>query len=474
MVAANAIAQRAGIGPGLTLSDARARLPGLTSAETDRAGDRAALTRLAAWTGRYSPITAPWHEEEAILIETTGCDHLFGGESAMLADLSGRLESFGLAHRIGLADTPGAAFALARAAPHSPALLAPHALHDGLAELPVASLRLSAEACQLLRRFGLNRIGQLYGIDRRALARRFASRDLADRLVLRLDQALGLRAEPLKPLREPPDFSARLPCPEPLLHPDGVRAGLAELAGDLTARLADHGLGARGFCLKAFRCDGSVGFSEIALARPVRQSAHILRLFAEKLDTLDPGFGIDLLVLEAQRPGRMETGAPGLPGDLAGASIDEVELAALADRITARLGPGSVLVTAPCESHLPERAEAVAPFEGALPDWPPPREGAAPRPLRLLQRPEPLDVLAEVPDGPPLRFVWRRVARRVLRSEGPERINPEWWRAPGEARTRDYYRVEDGEGRRYWLFRDGLYGDGRRGAPQWFMHGIFS
>jgi protein ImuB len=523
IVAANRAARTGGVVPGLGFSDAMARLPRLESEEIDRAGDRLALRRLAGWMGRYSPLVAR-HGSDGLMLETTGCDHLFGGEDAMAAEISDRLDALGLTARIGLAGTQGAAHALARAAPESPAILAPGEEHDGLAGLAVSALRLEDASSRLLRRFGLNRIGQLYGVDRRALARRFASREAAEAVVMRLDQALGLRGEPLAPIRPAPAHSARLACPEPLLHREGVWAGLERLLGEACRELAWHGRGARGFRLAAYRSDGSVSCVSVRAARPVRAPGHALRLFGERLDEIDPGFGIDLMVLEAFRPDSMHAGRPVLSAELAGHTLDMHEVSALADRIMARLGEGAVQVAVPQSRHIPEQAERLVSFKGELADWPA-RDGAgADRPLRLFARPEPVEVLAEVPDGPPIRFVWRRMARRVARADGPERIAPEWWMEGGTSlptpvpvhevatattrperdpspsgaeragaaqpalsathraapaqravkRTRDYYRIEDEAGRRYWVFRDGLYGDGRGGAPQWYVHGVFA
>lgn len=485
IVAANGAAQARGVEAGLSLSDACARVPGLASEPIDRESDRAAHLALARWMTRYSPLVSPMQGDPAgIWLETTGCDHLFGGERAMAEDISRRLSGFGFSHSIALAPTPGAAAALALAAPASPQIASEDTLRDALSPLPVATLRLSAETCQLLARFGLTRIGQLYGVDRKALARRFASREAAEAVLLRLDQALGLRHEALATLRPAPQYSVRLPCAEPLLHTDGVRAGLARLMEDLAGELTSHGCGARGFCLKAYRSDATLATVRIQAARAIRKPSHALRLFEEKLDTLDPGFGIDLMVLDAERVDAMEAGAPALSAALSGGDVDETELAALADRLTARLGANTVQVMVPRESHIPERAEARSAYAGALPDWPDADPARAQRPLKLFARPEPIDVLAEVPDGPPLNFVWRRVPRRVARADGPERIAPEWWRGAGPTadlpgpdgpkRARDYYRIEDEDGRRYWVFRHGLYDDGRGGPPAWYVHGMFS
>jgi len=532
IVAANGAARAMGITAGLTLSDAKARAGHLDSEPIDRAGDRAALIRLAAWMGRFTPRVA-LNGEDGLLLETTGCDHLFGGERAMLAAIGAPLTAAGYHHRMGLAATPGAAAALAHGhdGPEPP-LLAAGETAQGLAGLPMAALRLTPDALTLLRRFGLTRIGQLYGIDRKALARRFQSRAAAGQVMDVLDAALGRRATALTPLTPPPDHAARLPCPEPLIDRTGLQAGLERLTAEVCAMLTANGQGARRFTLTAFRADGTLDSCIAEAARPVRMPAHILRLFAERLDGLDPGYGIDLLHLEARRCAPMEAGMGALCAGLAMGGVDIAELAGLADRLCARLGAGRVEVLEPAGSHLPERACQPRPFAGHCPDWAGARPaiaaaGMGPRPLTRLVHPEPVEVIAEVPDGPPLRFVWRRLARRVVRADGPERIAPEWWhhlpagtpRPPGadapegaskawlvpkmdpradashieaaraalaaapstggatpegapRPRTRDYYRVEDGDGRRYWLFRDGLYGDGRGGRPQWYVHGV--
>ncbi|MBY9068107.1 DNA polymerase Y family protein [Hyphomonas sp. WL0036] len=484
VAAANQPAQDAGIHPGLRFTDARATLPGLMAAEIDRASDAKALTALADWMVRFSPLVAI-DGEDGLILETTGCAHLFGGEAAMAQELSRRLQAAGYGHRLACAGTRGAAYGLAHAAGEDapPAILPPGGERDALADLPTHALRLSPDALTLLRRFGLTRIGQLYGIDRTALTRRFHSRETADALCLRLDQALGLRAEPFAPFRTPPDYVARLPCPEPLTEATGIAAGVAQLAEKICHTLAAQGLGAQSFTVFAFRADGEVSRIRVNAARPVRTPEHILRLFGEKTEQIDPGFGIDLLLLEAARTGPMETGSHPLSGDLSHTEIDDIALAALADRINARLGEGSVTVISPAAHHPVDVSEETSPFTGTLPVGTPSLAGLRGlRPVRCFARPERVEVIAEVPDGPPLRFVWRRIVRRVVRADGPERIAPEWWTylppAPGETgkmpRTRDYYRVEDADGRRYWVFREGLYGDGRGQSPEWFVQGIFA
>jgi len=481
VVAANAPARAAGIEPGLRLADAKATLPDLLSEEIDRAVDLSALTALAGWMVRFSPLVT-LDGEDGLMMETTGCDHLFGGEAGMAAEMSRRIAQAGYNHRIAIAGTPGAAHALARGtAPDVHPVLPSGAEREGLASLPMITLRLSPEALTLLRRFGLTRIGQLYDIDRKALTRRFRSREAADAVCLRLDQALGRRREPFAPLRPPPDHIERLPCPEPLTSNDGINDGLRQLTDTLCAALCVDGLGAHSFTFRAFHSDGGVAVLTVNAARPVRGPQHVLRLFREKIAQVDPGFGVDLLTLEAGRTGPMETGSRPLSGDLAGTDFDAEAVAALADRITARLGEGAVTLAVRQARHPPHMAEHQVAYAGQAPDTgAPPLTG--PRPVRMLGWPERVSVMAQVPDGPPLQFVWRRRLRRVVRADGPERIAPEWWTwlppAPGERgnlpRTRDYYRIEDSEGRRYWVFREGLYDDDRGAAPDWFVQGLFA
>ncbi len=481
VVAANDPARAAGIEPGLRLSDAKATLPDILSEEINRAADLDALTALALWMGRFSPLVA-LDGEDGLMMETTGCAHLFGGEAGMLAEVSRRLAQAGYGHRAAMAGTPGAAHALARGSGQGEYPVLPTGQEaEGLARLPMVTLRLSPEALTLLRRFGLTRIGQLYAIDRKALTRRFRSRQAADAVGLRLDQALGRRAEPFAPLRPPPEHAERLACPEPLTSREGISDGLQQLTEKLCETLAAQGLGAQGFTFSAFRSDGGTSTVTINAARPVRTPEHVLRLFREKIDRIDPGFGIDLLLLEASRAGPMTSGSRPLSGDLASTDLDAEAVATLADRIAARLGEGVVTLAVMEARHPPEKRERRAAYTGQLPAsvMPvPPRS----RPIRMLGRPEQVSVMAQVPDGPPLQFVWRRRLRKVVRADGPERIAPEWWTylppAPGERgrlpRTRDYYRIEDSDGRRYWVFREGLYGDDRGTDPEWFVQGLFA
>jgi protein ImuB len=485
--AVDAAAAAVGLVPGLSLAEARALCPGLGTADWDAAGDARALARLADWAGRYSPWTAVDPCAEAggaagLWLDITGCAHLFGGEAALCRDLLARLAAVGLSARAGLADTPGAAWALARhglersqAGPRRAfRILAPGTVRDALAPLPLAALRLPPVEVELLARFGLVRIGDLLALPPAVLLPR-----VGPQVSRRLRQALGVEAEPLSPRRPPTAWCERLVFGEPIATAEDLARALDRLLAALCRRLEAAGQGARRLELTLYRVDASLRRYGLGTSRPLGNPDRLRRLFAPRLEALDPGFGVDAITLAAPRveavtarqlaltPARAGRAAP----ILTAVPDPEGAIAALLDRLTARLGPQALGRQQPRESHLPERAVShVGPFaplaEGDRPDgWP--SRGQGRRPLRLLARPEPIEATAPLPDQPPRQFRWRRVLHRVARAEGPERIAAEWWQPEAElaeAPARDYFRVEDGDGRRFWLYRS----EGR-----WFLQGLF-
>ncbi len=480
-MAANASAEAAGIVPGQALADARALEPGLRTADADPSAEAAGLAALADWCTRYTPWAAAGEHDGGgaggIFLDITGCAHLFGGEAAILADLAGRLAALGIAARAAAASSAGAAWAAARFAPAARLLIPAGGERLALADLPVAALRLPAETAGGLMRLGLCRIGDLYALPRGPLARRFGT--LVGR---RLDQALGRLDEPISPRRPVEPWRLQLAFAEPILRREDIAAGTEQLTAVLCRRLAEEMKGARRLALALYRTDGSCQYLEIGTSRPVRETRHLMRLFAEKLDaldgTLDPGLdpglglGLDLMALSAPvveplAASQIEI----LPAADAAATPD---LAALVDRLENRLGTGEVRRLAPAASHLPERAQRPAPALAAAGEAGSGWRKCRPRPLRLFTRPQPVDAVAPVPDDPPLLFRWRQELHRIRRADGPERIAGEWWRddRPSEAEVRDYYRVEDERGRRFWLYREGLYSPAR--APRWFLHGLFA
>jgi protein ImuB len=336
-----------------------------------------------------------------------------------------------------------------------------------LAPLPVAALRLPVEIVHDLNRLGLRRVGELYGLPRAPLAPRFG-----ESVARRLDQALGLVREPISPRRPPEPRTERLGFVEPILAAEDLRRGTRLMMERLCRRLERQALGIRRLELACYRVDCRVERAAIGTSRPSRDPSHLLRLIAEKLERIAPGLGIEAMLLQAIE---VEALAPDQPGlGRAGVAAPPLDASAsLVDRLVNRLGAANVRRLVPFESHLPERAVrslpalAEAPAAGTWPHGPP-------RPIRLLERPDPVEAVAPVPDDPPLLFRWRGATYRVRRAEGPERIAAEWWRDPaaaGDGGVRDYYRVEDEAGRRFWLYRQGLYRPEL--PPRWFLHGFF-
>ena len=376
--------------------------------------------------------------------------------------------------------------------------------HDELRPLHVSALRLDSDTVRTLERLGLKTIGALLDMPRLALARRFRG---AEDVVDALDRALGRKPEPLTAAPADPPPRAAMRLEEPATHPEAASQALERLIPELVRQLQERHLGARRLSLQGFRVDGTVASASVATAIASREPKHLARLLADKAAALDPEFGFDAFALIADWTEELGAAQESLVEEASG----ERELARLVDRLTVKLGPRAVRRPQPCESHLPERASGwVAAIHSSLPAKlvgrgtiprrgngggalrsrplaPPPsnlrsmvplpiaygdREELR-RPQRLLDRPEAIDVIYATPEGMPRRFVWRRAVHDIARVEGPERIAPEWWRQPSSTRLRDYYRVEDSSGRRYWIYREGLIGDGRGGLPGWFIHGLF-
>jgi len=460
-------AARLGLHPGQKATDALALVPELVTAEAEPEADAAALTALAHWCVRFSPAVAA-DAPDGLFLDVSGVDHLWGGEAAMLADFRGRLSANGLPFRCAIADTPGAAWALAHFGEDG-AIAPPGEQGPLLAPLPPAALRLETETWAQVERLGLRQVGQLMAIPRAPFGRRFGRAALT-----RLDQALGREREALSFRRPPTPWFARLAFAEPISAPEDMARVTRDIAAKLCARLETQGQGARRFEIAFHRLDGKAMPLTIGLSLPGRDPVRIAKLFAPKLETVDPGFGVEVVTLMAQAVEPISGRQARL--DSAREATVEEGLAPLIDRLTNRLGEDHVWRAAPVESHVPElaagRARPLAKPSDAR-AW----DREAPRPVRLFRRPEPLEaVMALTPDDPPSQFRWRGQVRRVRRAEGPERIGEEWWKGQIEDvqvdHVRDYYRVEDEAGARFWLFRAGLYGDPAT-PPKWWMHGLF-
>ena len=452
--AANRAAHLAGISTGARVVDMRALCPSLRVDYADPGGDQTALERLALWARRWCPWTAV--DGQGLILDTTGSDHLWGGEAAMLEEMEARLSLLGLSARLALAPTRGAAWALARFGPV-------RAICTDLAPLPVAALRLGDEVALLLHRLGLKTVGDLAAVPRLALARRFSRAALADNPLLRLDQMTGHLPEPLAPPEAPPVFRTDAKLPEPIFDPTHH---LPTLCSTLCARLSAAGHGAKRLRLTVYRTDGEVSRIDVAMASASHDALHLAYLFRDRLEKIDPGHGFDLISLEAPATELLAV----VQVNLGGGHDEALELSRLVDRLAVRFGTQALSRPIPRASHIPERSETRAAPLATPPDL----LASTERPLRLLDHAEEIRVLYAVPEGPPAQFIWRRQTHRTTRYAGPERIAPEWWQDQPGTRLRDYFKVEDDSGRRYWLYREGLHDDGRGGDPRWFLHGIFA
>jgi protein ImuB len=501
-------ASAAGLMPGMVLADARALVPDLAVRPSHPDKDAAALAQLADWCARFSPWVAV-DGADGLFLDITGCAHLFGGEARMIEDLAQRLSRFGYRVRLAIADTPGAAWAAARFATlarnSDRVILPPGGAREAIASLPIAALRLSPVQTAELERLGLKTVAELYPLPRAALLRRFGLEPAR-----RLDQALGRIDEPINPRTPASPHEARLAFAEPIVEAPAIAAALDRMLAGLCGHLASEQLGARQLRLALFRVDGSLQHVSIGTSRPNRDPGALRRLFAKLFDRLDPGFGIEAMSLTAtqaepledlqlvlararaqsQKRARAEkrtsVETPLLPAAIESAepldekaierAVDEAALAALADlfangRFANEPAPVRLTRPAPQESHLPERAVAPVPaLAGKDARWTAIALTAV-RPVRLLPRPEPLETDEIESEALPTSFRWRARPHRIRLAEGPERIAPEWWRPTASSSsvgsTRDYYRVEDSEGRRFWLYRE-------QTVSRWYLHGLFA
>jgi len=463
VVAADRAAQALGVRPGLALAQAQARVPDLHIEPADPAADAAALARLALWAlRRYSPVVAI-DLPDGLLIDATGVAHLFGGETALLDELRVRLTAARLGSRVALAGTVGAAHALARFGPRPAMIAAPSETSAAVTALPLAALRLDPTLVERLRRLGFESIADLAATPRAPLALRFGSEPGR-----RLDQMFGRLAEPIQPIRWPELIQVRRAFAEPISAPETLARYIGQLVEALCPLLEAQGLGARRLDLLFHRVDNLVQAIRVGTAKPVREAKRLTRLLTDRLESVDPGFGVEVMTLAAILAEPLAYRQDDTLGRTADADVSD-----LVDILANRIGADKLYRAAPAESDLPERAvrrvPPLAPPVGAT--WP----AHWPRPSRLLSPPEPVDTVALLPDQPPVHFIWRGVRRRVKRADGPERVFGEWWhRDPETAAVRDYFVVEDESGERFWLYRSGDGEDPATGDLRWYVHGVFA
>ena len=458
VTAVNPLAQAQGITPGMLLADARALYPSLTVLDEKPGLALQLLDRIAEWCIRFTPISAS-DSSAGVLLEASGCSHLWGGQEAYVADIYNRFTSRGYTVRVAIADTIGAAWAMARYGKET--VVKTGQVKAALSFLPVSSLRLEADVVVRLHKLGLRRVGDVLHLPRTSLRRRFG-----EALLQRLRQALGEEEEQLAPVYPIEPYQERLPCMEPIVTRTGIEIALHHLLHDLCSRLRGEDKGLRAAFFRVYRMDGGVQGIEIGTNRPSHNKEHLFQLFSLKLETLQPAEGIELFLLEAtvvekQKPLQEQLWTTK-------GKLNHPQVAELLDRLAGRLGQEAIQRFLPAEHWWPERSyrpsTSIAEEPGT--EWKLDR----PRPIQLLSPPEKVDVTAPVPDYPPMNFRYKGQLHKVVKADGPERIEQEWWIQEGE--HRDYYGVEDEQGRRYWLFRLGHYNNSK--PAQWFLHGFFA
>jgi protein ImuB len=463
VLATDAAAHAAGLRIGMPASKAQALVPGLIVQDAEPDADEMALERLALWAlRRYAPIVAA-DPPDGIVIGTTSADHLHGGEAAMLTEMVERLGAAGFAARAAVADSWGAAHALARFGARATIVMPAGKTAKAIPPLPIAALRLAASTVDSLKRLGFETIADLADTPRASLALRFGPEPGR-----RLDQAFGRVSEPIEPIRPEEIVEVRRNFAEPIGAAETIARYTAKLVTALCAELETRGLGARRLDLLFFRVDNRIEAIRAGTAAPVRDAKRLARLLTDKIETIDPGFGIELMRLAASiaEPLRAKQTVSSL------VEAPEPDVSDVIDILANRVGEDRLYRFAPVQSDVPERSvQRIAPM---APDtgegWP----GHWPRPSRLLLRPEPIETVALLPDHPPVTFTWRGVRRRVKRADGPERVFGEWWKRDAElTAVRDYFQVEDENGERYWVYRAGDGEDAATGSHKWFMHGIF-
>lgn len=454
----NGIAQSKGVFTGMVVADCRAILPSLEVFDYQADLPQRLLSVLAEWCIRYTPVAAI-DLPDGLILDVSGCPHLWGGEQPYLKDMVTRLSAFGYSVRAAMADTIGTAWAISRYGQNTP-IIAPGKQVQALLPLPPAALRLEQPIVARLEKLGLYQVQSFINMPRPALRRRFG-----EALLLRLDQAIGQAVEMIQPVRPIEPYTERLPSLEPIRTATGIEIALKQLLEQLCKRLTDEGKGLRSCLFKCYRIDGNIQQIDIGTSRASRNIQHLFKLFELKIQRIEPDLGIELFTLTALIVEDLTPEQEALWDTSAGDNI--ILVAELLDKLAGKIGINAIHRYLPTERYWPERSvkEASSLEERPETNW----RTDLPRPVHLLPKPELIQVTVPIPDYPPMLFHYRGQLHKVSKADGPERIEQEWWVAQGL--YRDYYCVEDEEGSRFWLFRLGHYNSGE---PKWFMHGFFA
>jgi len=457
ITATNDAAEKKGIHKGMVLADARAILPDVQVMDDKPDLIDKLLKRLAEWCIRFTPVVAV-DPPDGLLLDVSGCTHLWGGDQQYADAITRKLNERGYDVRVAMADTVGTAWGLARFGKRQ-LIAGIHSHLEPLLQLPPEALRVEAETVERLHKLGLRQVRQFITIPRTSLRRRFGPH-----LLMQLDKALGQELEILKPVQPIEPYEERLPCLEPIVTAAGIEIALQQLLETMCLRLQREQKGLRSAVFKCYRIDGKIQQVDIGTNRPSHHVRHLFRLLAMKIATIEPGLGIELFVLQAPKTETHMATQEKMWSDSGG--LEDMRLSELIDRLASRVGTTSIHRYLPDEHYWPERSikQATTLHEKPTTTW----RSDKPRPLQLLKRPEPIEVTAPIPDYPPMLFRYRGKIHKIVKADGPERIEQEWWIQQGQ--HRDYYRVEDDEGQRYWLFRLGHYHDK---VFRWYVHGYF-
>jgi len=459
ITAANDLAELQGIKKNMVVADARMILPSLNVLDQLPDLNNKLLNKLGEWCIRFSPcvaIDAP----DTLIFDASGCSHLWGGDIDYLATIIKRLNGRGYQIRVGMADTIGAAWAIARYGKSLP-VVEPDMQSSALLSLPPASLRIDQDLVERLYKLGLYQIKDIINMPRSALRRRFGQEFLQQ-----LNKALGNEAEFIQPVMPTVPYQERLPCLEPIVTLTGIEIALQRLLTGLCQRLEQEQKGIRTLRLQCHRVDDKVITVAIGTNRASRNVQHLFKLFENKLPTIEPALGIELFVLEAVKVEDLAPVQEKLWEKRGG--LEDSCLAELLDRFTDRFGTNCFHRYLPDEHYWPERSirSSQSLVENITTDW----RTDQPRPLHILPNPQPIEVTAPIPDYPPMLFRYKGQLHKIVKADGPERIEQEWWITEGQ--HRDYYCVEDESGQRFWLFRAGHY-DATK-TYGWFLHGFFA
>jgi len=457
ITAVNHLSHSQGIEPGMVLADARVIISSLKYFDDQPDLPGKLLKAIAHWCIRYTPIVAI-DPPDGLILDVTGCAHLWGGEESYLLNIFSRLNNFGYQVRASMADTIGMAWAVAHFGSDE-LIIKKGEQATALLSLPAASLRLDPNILERLQKLGLRQVKNFINMPRSALRRRFGNG-----FIKRLGQALGFEEEIISPVQPIEPYQERLPSLEPIVTATGIEIALKKLIEDLCQRLKQEQKGIRNACFKCYRVDNKIETIGIGTHRASNNTGHLFKLFEQKIPSIEPGLGIELFTLEASK---VEDVFP-MQEKIWEQSCDleSVELSELVDRLSNKIGANNIHRYLPAEHHWPERSikPASSLQEKTDTSW----RSDKPRPMRVLPKPEPIEVTAPIPDYPPMLFRYNNKLHKIKKADGPERIEREWWLEEGP--HRDYYCVEDEDGHRYWLFRSGHYSD----TYQWFIHGFFA